>query len=82
MKETKSKEIISYLLKYIYSIIYNRLPPPLFFFFLVFRAASTACGNSQLTAEMELQPKPQQHRIQAKSVTYITAHSNTGYLIH
>ena len=55
---------------------------PLFFFFFFFlRAAPAAPGGSQ-AREWELQlrptPQPQQHRIQATSVTYTTALSSAG----
>ena len=59
-----------------------------FFFFLVFsRAAPTAYGGSQAggligAAATGLTPQPQQRRIRAASVTYTTAHGNTGYLTH
>ena len=55
------------------------------FFFLLFRAAFAAYGDSQgLNWSCSDWPpaQPQQRRIQAVSVTYITAHGNTGSLTH
>ena len=46
------------------------------FFFLLFRAAPAAYRLSQAT------PQPQQHRIQAMSVTYTKAHGITRFLTH
>ena len=61
----------------------------LFFFlsFCLFRATPPAYGGSQargLNQSCSLQPTPQsqQRRIWAASVTYTTAHSNTGSLTH
>ena len=60
----------------------------LFFLSFVFsRAASAAYGGSQDRGQNQSYshrpaPQPQQHQIQAESVTYTTAHSNTGSLNH
>ena len=57
------------------------------FVFLLFRAAPEAYGSSQAKGQIGATscwptPQPQQLWIQAKSVTYTTAHSNTGTLTH
>ena len=60
----------------------------LFFFFSLFRAAPMAYGDSQVrgpigaTAASHSRPQPQQHRIQATSVTYTTADGNARSLTH
>ena len=58
-----------------------------FFFFCLFRAVPTAYGSSQARGSNQsctCRPTPQlqQHQIQALSVTYTTAHSNTRPLTH
>ena len=59
------------------------------FFFCPFRATPVAYGNTQargligdVAAGLRPTPEPQQCRIQAASVTYSTAYSNTGSLTH
>ena len=59
----------------------------LLFCFLLFRATPGACGSSQARGSNRScncwpASQPQQHRIQAASVTYTTAHSNTRSLPH
>ena len=58
----------------------------LFYFILFFRARPAAYGSSQAggggvvsnqNCSCQPTPQPQQHRIQATSVTYTTAHGNT-----
>ena len=61
------------------------LHPP--FLFWLFRATPMAYGGSQARGSnrsysCQPQPQPQQCQIQAASVTYTTAHSNTGPLTH
>ena len=57
-----------------------------FFLFLFFYTAPVIYGSSQARVESELScwptPQPQQHQTQATSVTYTTAHGNTGSLTH
>ena len=59
-----------------------------FFFFFAFlsffRAAPVAYGSPQARGRIGAvaTPQPQQHGIQASSVTYTTAHCNTGSLTH
>ena len=58
-----------------------------FFLFLLFRAAPLACGSFQArgligAAAPGLCHKPEQCRIWAASVTYITAHGNTGSILN
>ena len=53
-----------------------------FFFFLQFKAIPAAYGSSQARGPIRAvaagaYTKPQQHGIQARSVTYTTAHGNT-----
>ena len=52
----------------------------------LFRAITTACGNSQVSGQIgaSCQPTPQpwQCMTQAASVTYTIAHSNAGSLTH
>ena len=57
------------------------------FLFCLFRAAPAAYGGSQprgsnWSYSLWPTPQPQQCRIQATSVTYTTAHGNTGSLTH
>ena len=66
------------------------LPSILSFFLFSFcrlRAVLSAYGGSQASGEIGavaagLHPQPQQHSIQAASVTYTTAPGNSGYLTH
>ena len=52
------------------------------FFFSLFRVTPTqARGWIEAVATGPI-PQPQQHRIQTTSVTYTTAHGNTGSLTH
>ena len=56
-----------------------------FFFSFLFRAEPMAYGGSQARGSNQscsCWPMPQQHRIQAESVTYTTAHSTAGSLTH
>ena len=59
----------------------------IFLFFLAFRATLMAYGSSQARGGIGATscwptPQPQQHRIQAESPTYTTAHGNTESLTH
>ena len=57
-------------------------------FVCLFRATSIAYASSQARGRVESEPQPpaytqpQQRRIQVTSVTYTTAHSNSGSLTH
>ena len=53
-----------------------------FFVFCLFRAAPAACAGSQANQSYSCQPTPQSQKCQiwAASVTYSTAHGNTGSL--
>ena len=58
-----------------------------FFFFCLFRAAPEAFGGSQARGQIrattaQAMPHPQQHQIQAVSVSYTITHSNTGSITH
>ena len=57
-----------------------------FYVFVFSRAALAAYGGSRLGSNRRyscwLIPQPQQHRIQAVSATYTTAHGNAGSLAH
>ena len=64
---------------HVYSLLF-------FFFFCLFRAASTAYGSFQARGPTGCScwpiPQPQQHQIQALSSTYTTAYGNMGFLTH
>ena len=56
--------------------------PTFFFFFLLFLGPHMEIPRLGVQSELQLLPIPQQCRIQALSVTYSTAHSNTRSLTH